>query len=242
MSAERWRTLGILGGMGPEATADILAKIIRVTPARRDQDHIPILVRCVPQIPDRAEALLGHGPSPEAALIQGAMNLRRSGAEVLAIACNTAHHWYGPVRAAFGEPVINIAEAVTDELERRSAGSVIGLMATRGAAASGFHQRALERAGFTVIGPSDAVQPEADRAIALVKAGETALAGAHARKAADHLFSRGASTIVLACTELPLALAAEPSGAFLDANLALAHACVRAAALSPVDLAVAEAS
>lgn len=241
MSAEGWRTLGVLGGMGPQATSDILAKIIRATPARCDQDHIPILVRCMPQIPDRTEALLGHGPSPEAALVEGAVNLRQNGADILAIACNTAHHWYDPVRAAFGGPVINIAEAVADELTRRDAGSVIGLMATRGAVASGFHQRALEQAGFKAIIPSDDVQRlKVDRTIALAKAGETDQARVHAREAAGHLFGRGASTIVLACTELPLALEAEP-GSFLDANLALAHACVRAAALSPFDLRGAEA-
>src|SRR5690606_27665809 len=145
-NAGGWRMLGILGGMGPEATSDILAKIIRLTPAHRDQDHIPILVRCVPQIPDRTEALLGLGPSPEAALVRGAASLHGAGAEVLAIACNTAHHWYDQVCIAFDGPVVHIAEAVADELKPQGHGQTIGLMATQGAVASGFHRRALEQA------------------------------------------------------------------------------------------------
>src|SRR5690606_30504888 len=85
----RFRTLGLLGGMGPSATADVLCKIIEVTPAARDQDHIPVLVRNVPQVPDRTQALLGSGASPQSALIAGARALRLAGADFLAIACNT---------------------------------------------------------------------------------------------------------------------------------------------------------
>jgi aspartate racemase len=234
----RWRTLGILGGMGPQATSDVLARIIALTPARRDQDHIPILVRCFPQIPDRTEALLGQGPSPEPALVEGAESLRRSGAEVLAIACNTAHHWYEPVRTAFGGPVVNIAEAVADELKRRRSGPVIGLLATRGVMASGFHRRVIELAGFTVVAPPEDAQIQVDRAIALTKAGESGEARAYACAAADNLFDTGASTVVLACTELPLALGPRTNDAFLDANQALAGACLRAATRPTCDAAL----
>lgn len=239
---DRWRTLGILGGMGPHATSDILAKIIRLTPARRDQDHIPILVRCVPQIPDRTAALLGLGPSPETALVQGAASLRSAGAEVLAIACNTAHHWYEPMRAAFSGPVVNMAEAAAEALKRQGAGPMIGLMATRGVMTSGFHRQVLERAGFTVLAPAEDVQHRTvDRAIALTKAGEEEAARAYARAAADDLFSKGASRIVLACTELPLALELAAGDGFLDANLALAEACVRAVRFHTRDIVGAEA-
>lgn len=238
MEKSRWRTLGILGGMGPQATSDVLARIIALTPARRDQDHIPILVRCVPQIPDRTEALLGRGPSPESALVEGAESLRRSGAEVLAIACNTAHHWYEPVRAAFGGPVVNIAEAVADELKRRRSGPVIGLLATRGVMASGFHRRVIERAGFHVLAPPENAQVQVDRAIALTKAGEPGEARAYACAAVDNLFDRGVSTVVLACTELPVALGPRADDAILDANQALARACLRAAARPPCDAAL----
>lgn len=224
------RTLGLLGGMGPAATADVLGKVVRSTPATRDQEHIPILVRCVPQIPGRSEALLEGGPSPAEALAQGARALREAGAEFLAIACNTAHHWYPAIHEAFGAQVVHIAEAVIDELRQSGTSGRVGVMATRGTMASGFYRRYLEEAGMTVLEPlPDSQADEVNRAIACVKAGDIDAAMPWARRAADALFERGAETVILACTELPLALATVPDKRLLDASDALARACVRAA-------------
>ena len=225
------RTLGLLGGMGPLATADVLERIIRATPAQRDQDHIPILVRCVPQIPDRTDALLRHGPSPVDALVHGATALRDAGAEVLAIACNTAHHWYLPIREAFGAPVLHIAEAVLHELPEADASGPIGIMATSGTVLSGFYQQMLEAAGHAVLMPTPAMQVvHVDHAVARAKAGDWEAARHAAHHAANALFRRGARRVVLACTELPLAIGSPmPGQEFLDANAALARACVRAA-------------
>ncbi|HET7269195.1 MAG TPA: amino acid racemase [Oleiagrimonas sp.] len=223
------RTLGVLGGMGPAATVDVLDKIVRHTPAARDQDHIPILVRCVPQIPDRSEALLGHGASPAEALAEGARRLRQAGAELLAIACNTAHHWYPAIHDAFDGPVVHIAEAVIDQLRHEHA-RTIGVMATSGTMASGFYRHYIEQAGYAVLEPlPDSQADDVNRAIACVKAGDRLAAMPCARRAADALFDRGAEQVVLACTELPLALTGLPDAPLLDANDALARACVRAA-------------
>jgi len=224
------RTLGLLGGMGPAATVDVLSKIIEATPATCDQDHLPILVRCVPQIPDRTHALLGDGPSPREALVQGAFELRAAGAEVLAIACNTAHHWYTPVRDAFNGTVLHIANAVVEELLAVSAAGPVGLMATRGTLVSGFYQEAADKAGYPLLLPTPQEQAELlDRAIIHAKAAHWAVAHKAASRAAENLIERGASHVVLACTELPVALgsmARDPR--LLDANVALARACVRA--------------
>lgn len=224
-------TLGVLGGMGPAATVDVLDKIVKATPATRDQEHIPILVRCIPQIPDRTDALLGRGPSPADALVRGARELRRSGAEVLAIACNTAHHWYQPICEAFGLPVVHIAEAVAHDLRESGASGSIGVMATSGTLLSGFYQRSLEAAGYNVLLPSSTDQSHlVDYAVALAKAGDLHTARQAARVAVDALFLRGARRVVLACTELPLALGSPMlEHGLLDANTALANACVRAA-------------
>ncbi|HXE77337.1 MAG TPA: amino acid racemase [Rhodanobacter sp.] len=226
-----WHTLGLLGGMGPAATVDVLDKIVKATPAARDQEHIPILVRCIPQIPDRTAALLGRGPSPVDALIQGTAALRRAGAEVLAIACNTAHHWYQPIREAFGLPVVHIAEAVMYELRESDARGPVGIMATSGTILSGFYRQYLEAAGYVVLAPLPGSQVgEVDHAVDCAKAGDWNGARQSARYGADALFRRGAGQVVLACTELPLALAGlMPAGRLLDANQALARACVRAA-------------
>ena len=224
------RTLGLLGGMGPAATVDVLNKIIAATPAARDQDHLPILVRCVPQIPDRTEALLGDGLSPREALVQGARELRAAGAEVLAIACNTAHHWYAPIRNAFNAPVLHVADAVVEELLEIGAAGPVGLMATRGTLASGFYQEILGKAGYPLLLPTPQEQVELlDLAIAHAKASHWADAHEAAHHAAEKLLARGADHVVLACTELPVALGATACDPrLLDANTALAHACVRA--------------
>src|SRR6185312_981907 len=225
-----WHTLGLLGGMGPAATVDVLDKIVRATPATCDQEHIPILVRCIPQIPDRSDALLGRGPSPADALARGARELRRSGADVLAIACNTAHHWYQAIHEAFGLPVIHIAETVAQDLLESGASGSIGIMATSGTILSGFYQRSLEAAGYNVLLPSPADQAGlVDHAVACAKSGDWKGARRGAHIAADGLFRRGAARVVLACTELPLALGlSTPGHGLLDANMALALACVRA--------------
>lgn len=229
-------TLGLLGGMGPGATADVLAKIVEVTPATRDQDHIPIMVRSVPQIPDRSDALLGRGPSPQDALVEGARSLRAAGADFLAIACNTAHHWYEPVRRAAGVPVIHIAEAVLHDLRPIAPDGPIGLLATAGTLRSGFYQQVLGEAGYQPRTPDARLQAESvDRAIALGKAGRWPEARRAIDAAVQMLREAGADVIVLACTELPMILAHEPLAGvrILDANLSLARACVRAARASP---------
>lgn len=227
-----FRTLGLLGGMGPGATADVFAKIIAATSAQRDQDHIPIMIRSVPQIPDRSAALLGRGASPREALVEGAIALSAAGADFLAIACNTAHHWYGPIRQAAGVPVLHIAEAVLNDLKGFDRNEAIGVLATSGTIRSGFYQHFLTAKGFSPLVPAAKVQMRSvDRAISFAKAGEQPKAGQTIMEAAEALHNRGARVIVLACTELPLIVDADtlPGVTFVDANVSLARACVREA-------------
>ena len=84
------KTVGILGGMGPKSTVELMAKIIDFTPAQKDQDHIRILVDNRPQIPDRTNCILGNGPSPLSMMQESVQMLEKWGAEMVAIACNTA--------------------------------------------------------------------------------------------------------------------------------------------------------
>src|SRR3978361_916323 len=90
----RCAMLGVLGGMGPMATVDFMGKVVRNTPAARDQEHIPMIVCSAVRIPDRTEAILGRGPDPFPALRQ----LERAGATRIVIPCNTAHHWHGALQ------------------------------------------------------------------------------------------------------------------------------------------------
>jgi aspartate racemase len=131
----RVRKIGILGGMGPAATVDFLTKIVAATPAHCDQEHIPVIVWSDPRTPDRTLALLNpDSPSPVPALRDGAMALEKAGADFIAIACNTAHHWHHCIQKATTIPVLHIADVAVDELARTEvrAGGAIGLMGTNG--------------------------------------------------------------------------------------------------------------
>lgn len=117
--AARKPTLGVLGGMGAMATVDFLRKLVEAAPAERDQEHIPLIVRFCTEVPDRAAALAGAGPSPQPALIAAAVELAAAGAQALAIPCNTAHYWYDALCAAVPIPILHIVDAALAELQRR---------------------------------------------------------------------------------------------------------------------------
>ncbi len=219
--------IGILGGMGPLATADFLRKLVEATPAERDQDHVPLLVYSVPQIPERVPAILGRGESPLPAMRVGVDVLTRAGARCLAIACNTAYHWFDELAAACPVPILHIADAAVAELgdARR-----VGLVATAGTLQSGFYQRRLAAAARQVVLPDAAAEHGLILpGIRLVKEARLRDAGALFAQALAGLRARGAERVVLACTEVPVGLAAvdpAPDAAVVDATAALARACV----------------
>src|SRR5215210_2830189 len=124
------RLLGVLGGMGPMATADFFRKLIEETPAERDEDHVPVVVYSVPQIPDRVGAITHGTESPLPQMIAGIMALRKLEVGCVAIACNTAHHWYEELQRASGIPILHIADAACDELRKRGSAPRVGLLAT----------------------------------------------------------------------------------------------------------------
>jgi len=222
--------IGVLGGMGPAATLDFMARLIRLCPAERDQDHLPLVVVSDPRVPDRVAPILhGQGESPLAAMLAGVRALERAGAEAIAIPCHTAHHWYDQLTAATSLPILHIVDAALAELERlEMPPGRLGLLATAATLKAGLYQPRLATAGFSAIEPADEVMTECVLpAIALVKrdrAGEAALL---LGRAVEHLAARGADRVLLACTELPVAAAAgtPPSGC-IDATEALARACI----------------
>ena len=224
------RMLGVLGGMGPLATADFLAKVAAATPAARDQDHIPLMAWSVPQIPDRVPAILHGTLSPLPAMLAGIGTLKRAGAEAIAIACNTAHYWYEPLQSEGGLPILHIADAALAEARRRAPGArTIGLLATSGTIAAGFYQARFEAAGCATRLPPPADQALLEQSIAMVKANDVAGAAALAGPVARRLLDGGAQVLIAGCTELPIALAgceAPLQARIVDATAALAAACV----------------
>jgi aspartate racemase len=224
--------LGVLGGMGPLATADFFAKLIALTPALTDQDHVPVLIASVPQIPPRVPAILGDAASPLPALVAARDRLVAGGATLIAMPCNTAHHWYDAL-ARDGPPMLHIADAALAALAAAvPAPARVGLVATAGTLASGFYQRRLAAAGYAACGPSaEDLARSIVPAVEAVKAGRLEEGGHGFTAAARALAGRGADAVILACTEVPPGMAAVgmPSEfPCIDATAALAGACVAA--------------
>ena len=226
--------VGVLGGMGPESTAELLVRITRCTPAAVEQDHLRVICDSNPKIPNRTEALLSGetGPIIEA-LAQTALNLERAGAEVIGIPCNTAHAFLADVRTAVGVPVVDmIGEAATRALEIFGGGTVVGLVATDGTLRTRLYHDALEGVGLVAMSPSaSGIQYAVMDALDSVKLhGPTEDAYGALGAAVRNLTSEGASAVIAACTEASLVFERHPPDLpWLDPLQVLAEALVREA-------------
>ena len=124
------RPVGILGGMGPEATILLMQKVLAAIPAADDADHIPLIVHQNPQVPSRIAALIeGHGDDPGPTLAGMAQDLRDAGAAALAMPCNTAHHYAAAVQGATDLPFLNMIDLTTEALAA-SCARRIGMLAS----------------------------------------------------------------------------------------------------------------
>ncbi|HEY1414651.1 MAG TPA: amino acid racemase [Caulobacteraceae bacterium] len=205
------RTVGVLGGMGPAATLDLMAKIHAADPAELEQDRLRLLVDCDPGILDRNAAVRGEGPSPGPALAAMARGLEGAGAEVLVIACNTAHAWRADIEAAVQIPLLSMIEAAGDEIaERLPVVRRIGVLAGDGCLEAGLYQCAFARRGWQVVLPGAANQSAFMAALYRIKAGALGDAERAAFVAcAGETIAAGAEAIVAGCTEIPLLLRPE---------------------------------
>lgn len=226
------KIIGVLGGLGPWATLDLFEKILRLTPAQRDQDHLRIIIDNNPKIPDRSPAILGDGEDPTPALVTTARNLEAAGAGVIVIPCNTAHAFFEAIASAVAVPVLHIMEevaaaarTVVPDLSRAA------VLATRATMVSRLYHRAFERIGVEVLGPDEPGQDAVNRAIYGVKAGRKGPEVTRQLVAVvQPLLVAGVQAVVLGCTELPFVLGPDDVPvALLDSNLILARAAVRAA-------------
>jgi aspartate racemase len=211
MSRKKLLTIGILGGMGPEAGAYLFERIIRETAAGRDQDHPPVIVYSLPQVPDRTEAILHGGPSPVPALRRGLSVLRRAGADFAVIPCISAHYFYPWIAPRSPLPLLSLIDETVAAVKRmKPVPRTIGLIATSGTVRSGVVARSFEAAGITVIVPCAGDQKKVMAAIYGKRGVKAGFAEGPAREAvleiAGGLVRRGARTIMAGCTEVPLVL------------------------------------
>jgi aspartate racemase len=221
--------IGVLGGMGPAATVDFLGKLVRLTPTGREQDHLPLVVVSDPRVPDRVGPILeGAGPSPLPAMRAGIRRLERAGATCIAIPCHTAHAWHDELAATTALPILHIVDATLAELRHLALPKgPLGLLATAATLHAGLYQDRLAAAGHPALLPAPAIMTDCVLpAIALIKQDHAADAAPLVHRAVDHLTSAGATHVLLACTELPIALAAAPHPACIDATEALARSCL----------------
>jgi aspartate racemase len=228
--------VGVLGGMGPAATADFYSKLVRATPATSDQEHLRVLIWSDPTIPDRTEALLAHGQDPTPALIAGAKLLQSAGAHILAVPCNTAHAFLAAVQAEVAIPIVHMIEETTNHIQALSpAVRQVGLLSTTGTQKARLYQAWLQRKGISVLSPTDDDQERLVMAsIRRIKAGETRMpVKPLLTAAAESLISAGAQVIIGGCTEIPVGLAPEDIGLpFIDPAQILAGSVVARALAS----------
>lgn len=231
--------LGVLGGMGPLATADFLRKLVKKTPATVDQAHIPVMLYGDCTIPDRTANIVGTGASPLPKLLQGIDVLNKSGAKAICIPCNSAHCWFDEMQTASAVPLIHIVRASAKQIAKKNpAARTVGVLSTFGTHRMSIYRNTLTEMGYAVVTPTDEeFETLVSPGIAMMKANDWAGAEAAYEKAAHLLFERGAEITVLGCTEIPFGMErqyrANPSK-FVDSNDALADAVLDEFTPSPV--------
>lgn len=223
--------IGVLGGMGPLASAEFVVKLVHATPARTDQEHFPVTMDSSPQIPDRPAAIYSGGTDPMAAMVRVLRGLEAAGCALVAMPCNTVHHWYDQLAAQTHLPIVHIADAVAVRLrELAPRAQRIGLI---GSAVTTQLEIFANRLGdewewlYATPGELDTlVLP----GIAAVKAGDLPRGRTLFLQAIRQLQARGPEVIVLACTEIPVVVSqSDVSIPVIDSTDALARYTVAAA-------------
>ena len=216
--------------MGPAATVWFMSRVMALTPAQCDQDHVRLIVDNNGAIPDRNAAVRGKGPSPGPVLAQMAQGLERAGAELLVMPCNTAHAFAGAIRGASDLPFIDLIETACDEAVAGGPASV-GVLAADGCLEAWLYQDALARRGVKAITCPPQAQARFMALLYRIKGGDL---GEEVRAGmaslAQGLIDAGARVIIAGCTEVPLVLGPDDLAApLIDSVDALARATIAAA-------------
>lgn len=217
--------------MGPLAGATFASRLVDLTPASCDQEHIPAILYNDPRVPDRSLARLGQADDPLPAMLAGISVLERAGAGLIVIPCNTAHFWYEQMAAKATVPLLHIVQAVCDDLIRLGVRhGRIGLMGTPATLRLGLYQNPLSDRGYDVVVPDEDELKLCTLAIAAIKSNRREVAFAPAAECMRRLVANGADAIVLGCTELPLAIPHSKRSSFgivvTDSIDALARAAI----------------
>ena len=204
MIARTIPTIGVLGGMGPEATILLMQRIMAATAAQDDADHVPLLVDNNTQVPSRIKALIeGVGEDPGPVLASMARRLEVAGADALVMPCNTAHAYTDSVRDAVSIPFLSMVELTVESLAATYPGGRIGILASPAIKITGLYERALEPHGLSALYSHD--QEALLAAIrALKRDASDKQAGASVLQSATALADQGADCVLIGCSEFSL--------------------------------------
>ncbi|MGW9530569.1 aspartate/glutamate racemase family protein [Paenibacillus terrae] len=219
------KTVGIMGGMGPLATVDLMNKIIRLTPAQNDQDHIHMIVDNYPQIPDRTLAIMGKGNDPLPFMKQSAKRLEDAGADLIVIACNTAHYYLQNIQETVRTPIVNMPKETASFIGEAGIRRV-SLLATDGTLKTLLYQNALREKGITVLEPDEITQAIVMEGIYSVKAGHIEKGKRLLVNACQTMIAKGTKAVVAACTEIPIILSEVDGIKVIDPTYILAKKVV----------------
>lgn len=205
------KTIGIIGGMGPDATNHFCSLITKLTPAKSDQQHIPVIVFNNAAIPSRVDAIFGCGQSPLPELVRTARILQSAGADFLVMPCNTAHFFLADVQAAVQIPILNMVEqSILRMAIEFSSVKTVGILGSTATLSTGLFFKSLEKLGRTVVTPDSAVQEKLVMDAIFgedgIKSGSIEGPKQQLLQAAKHLQGKGAELIIAGCTEVSLVL------------------------------------
>ncbi|WP_018387325.1 aspartate/glutamate racemase family protein [Ancylobacter sp. FA202] len=208
------RRVGILGGMGPQATVLLMSRVIAAVPAADDRDHVPLIVDQNPQVPSRIARLIeGTGEDPAPVLVAMARRLEAAGVEALAMPCNTAHHFAPAITAAVGIPLLDmVALSVAHAARLTGTGGRVGVIASPALRRIGLFDGSMAQAGLTAVYPDD--EAALLGAIRRIKAGGVDAGSRDIfRRASAQLLAAGVATQMIACTEFSLLADSAEEGA-----------------------------
>jgi aspartate racemase len=218
------RIVGIIGGMGPEATVDLMRRVVAKTPAEDDQDHVHLIVESNPKIPSRIAHLIeGTGADPTPELIRIAANLQRAGADALAIPCNTAHAYAHSIRRAVSIPLLDMVDLTVEQIAHSRRAARVGILASTAVHTTELYAKAFASHGIDAVLP--ARQDEVMALIKAVKRGDTgAEIQARLGRVALEMKSQ-ADVLLIACSELSV-ISSGITVPFVDSLDVLAQAIV----------------
>lgn len=202
----RMKTIGILGGMGPLATADLFKKIVTLTEAERDNDHIGIIVENNTKIPDRTDYIINNGDDPTKYMIKSAIRLEMMGVDVIVMPCNTAHYFYDEIVKYIDIPLINmIVETAKYTKQLYPDIKKIGLLATTGTCTSRIYDKVFDEYNIELVKPRENHQKHVTELIYDIKKGKIDIDLTNFYSALKELKKQEAQVFILGCTELPVA-------------------------------------